>query len=147
MARPSKLTAEVADRICQAILAGATIETAAAHAGIGASTFYDWIKRGRDGDQHYAEFVDQLDQAVATSEVRDLAIIARAAEEHWQAAAWRLERRFPERYARNRRVEMTGKDGGPVLVQIPTPDKLQAGAAILEQARASNAVSPISPGA
>jgi hypothetical protein len=56
--------------------------------------------------------------------VRDLAIIGRAADEHWQAAAWRLERRFPERYARNRRVELTGKDGGPVEIKITGPTLL-----------------------
>lgn len=33
----------------------------------------------------------------------------------WTAAAWWLERRLPQRYAR--RVELTGADGGPIAVE------------------------------
>jgi len=35
----------------------------------------------------------------------------------WQAAAWKLERRYPEAYGR-RRVEHTGADGGPISLAM-----------------------------
>jgi hypothetical protein len=34
----------------------------------------------------------------------------------WRAAAWWLERRYPEEYGRQR-VEVTGKDGGAIIIK------------------------------
>jgi len=70
-----------------------------------------------------AEFSDALKRAMAECEVRDLGRIEKAAGAGvWQAAAWRLERRYPERWGR-RRVELTGANGGPmegrVVVTLP----------------------------
>jgi transposase len=36
----------------------------------------------------------------------------------WQAAAWILERRHPDRWGRRERVELTGRDGGPVESRV-----------------------------
>lgn len=41
-----------------------------------------------------------LEQAQAEGEALAIARIARAAAENWQAAAWLLERQFPERWGR-----------------------------------------------
>lgn len=38
-------------------------------------------------------------------------------ERQWSAAAWLLERRFPDDYARTVRSEVSGPDGGPVQVE------------------------------
>ena len=44
--------------------------------------------------------------AAATSEPRLLALVAREAPTNWRAAAWMLERRYPERWGlRPRRLE------------------------------------------
>lgn len=43
--------------------------------------------------------------------------IRRAMPTTWQAAAWYLERRYPELYAPRYRTELTGKDGGPVQTE------------------------------
>lgn len=40
---------------------------------------------------------------------------------HWTAAAWMLERRLPERYAR--RTVVTGEGGGPVEVEVDVDEK------------------------
>jgi transposase len=102
----SKLTSETATAIVNAVRAGNTQETAAAYAGINKDTLYTWMRKGRAATRGaYHQFVDQLDQALAASEVRDLALIGKAAEEQWQAAAWRLERRYPEKYGRRTRLE------------------------------------------
>jgi len=122
--RPTKLTRELQEEICRVIRAGNYIETAAAYAGINKSTLYDWLKRGarekerlrnnprakvRKSEQPYVEFSNAVEKALADSEVRDVMIIGKAAEENWQAAAWRLERKFKERWGRstdyNREVE------------------------------------------
>ena len=108
MARPSKLTAEVQQRIVDAIAAGNYMETAAHYAGIHKDTLYEWLKRGRaakKGDETYTAFAQAVEEALARAEIRDVALIARAAEHVWQAAAWRLERRYPEKWGR-RKVEL-----------------------------------------
>lgn len=43
---------------------------------------------------------ERIETARAEGEVRGIATIARAATENWQAAAWLLERQYPERWGR-----------------------------------------------
>lgn len=101
--RPEKLTPELQQKIVDAIRMGAYIETAAAYAGINKSTLYDWMKRGaRAKSGKYKEFSNAIEKALAESEMRDLAVIAKASQENWQAAAWRLERKFPDRWGRRK---------------------------------------------
>lgn len=96
----SKLTPEVKEKLFRALRLGSYIETAANYAGITRQTLYNWIDRGRKEESPYSEFVEELDQVLAEAELRDLAIIAEAAKEQWQAAAWKLERRYPDRWGR-----------------------------------------------
>ena len=44
--RPTKISKEITEKIVNAILIGAYIETAAAHAGLNKDTFYAWLKAG-----------------------------------------------------------------------------------------------------
>jgi hypothetical protein len=128
--RPTKLTPTVERAVCKAVRAGNYIETAAALAGINKDTLYDWLKRGAReatridaghepdaGEAPYVQFSDAVKKALAESESADLRRIERAGADQWQAAAWRLERRFPDRWGRQR-VEVTGKDGGPLEVTL-----------------------------
>lgn len=123
--RPTKLTDEVQRAICRGIRMGNYIETAALLAGVSKQTFYTWVKKGhaeREAGRNgkYARFLDAVEKAQAEAEALDLAIITKAAREgQWQAAAWRLERKFPDRWGRRKyEVEHTGKDGGPVQVEF-----------------------------
>jgi transposase len=94
MARPSKYTPEVVKRVTDAIKLGATYELAAAYAGIAESTFYDWQAKK-------PEFSEQVKAAEGTAAVGWLARIEQAASAgNWTAAAWKLERRYPEQYGR-----------------------------------------------
>ena len=125
MARPTKLNDEIQAKIINAIKAGNYMETAAAYAGISKSTFYDWLRRGRrekerleKNERHrprksevgYLEFSDAVEKALAESEMRDVLVISKAAELQWQAAAWRLERKFPDRWGRKlqQQIEHSG---------------------------------------
>lgn len=127
--RPTKLNDDLKDQICKVVRAGNYIETAAAYAGLSKQTLYDWMKRGRREaearisgkpavrrEEKYVRFLDAIEKALADGEIRDVAIVAKAATENWQAAAWKLERRNPGRWGRVRH-EITGKDGGPVEVK------------------------------
>jgi hypothetical protein len=105
--RPSKFNKATAEQILQFIRAGAYIETAASAAGIDKATFYAWLKKGANAKAgEYKDFHDAVTQAAAMAEVRDVLLIGEAAKESWQAAAWRLERKFPDRWGQTRRVEV-----------------------------------------
>jgi transposase len=115
MARPTKFDADVAARILTAIRVGNYMETAAAHAGISKDTLYAWLRKGaRAKSGPLREFSDAVQKAIADAEVRNVAVIQRAAQKHWQAAAWHLERTNHERWGRKDTIQHTGKDGGPV---------------------------------
>ncbi len=106
--RPCKLTPELQERIVQVIATGNYVETAAAFAGISKDTFYNWMKKGARGEgAKFVAFSDAIQKALAQAEIVDVAMIARAAESQWQAAAWRLERRNPERWGRRDRLTVT----------------------------------------
>jgi hypothetical protein len=115
--RRPKLTPEVQALIVTYLRAGNYVETAAVLAGIHKDTFYDWVKRGRRGEAQYEAFVLEIDRAMAHAEAREVARIVKAAEREWQAAAWRLERRYPQRWGRLVRQELSGPEGGPLEVQ------------------------------
>lgn len=109
LGRPTKLTPEVAGRICRAVRAGNYIDIAATLAGVHRATLYDWLKRGHaEGRGLYYEFAKALDKALAESEVRDVERIDKAGEKYWQAIAWRLERRFPKRWGRKGGTHSSG---------------------------------------
>jgi transposase len=119
--RPTKLTAELQAKVCDAIRAGNYLETAAAFAGIRKATFHNWLRRGaRQTQGIYHAFSEAVEKALADSEARDVALIAKAAADgQWQAAAWRLERKFPERWGRRDRHQVDANIQGTVKV---TPD-------------------------
>ena len=90
---------------------GNYVETAAAIAGIAKNTFYDWVRQGArladrldkgeklwQKEMRLVDFSYAVKKATAESEASDLAKINKAASDGaWQAAAWRLERRFPNK--------------------------------------------------
>lgn len=113
MGRPNKLTPEIQQKIVDAIRMGNYIETAAAFAGINKSTLYDWLKKGaRSKSGKFREFSNAVEKALAESEIRDVAVISAASKDNWQAAAWRLERKFPDRWGRKSRIEANLEHSG-----------------------------------
>ena len=110
---------------------------AAAMAGIAESTFHYWKVQGEkaeartEEDQELTaqeelelEFLEGVKKARADAEALHLANIRKAGEDTrtWQASAWWLERSFPERWGRKDRVEVTGKDEGPLIVEVEFAD-------------------------
>lgn len=98
--RPTKLTPELADAIIESVRAGNYLETAAALHGLSYETVRAWAREGEratGGLKH--RFSAALKSASADAEATALKVITEAGKEHWQAMAWRLERRYPKKWA------------------------------------------------
>ncbi len=101
MGRRTKLTPETTKKLTDAIRQGATYEHACNYAGIHYGTFCEWRTLGESGRKVYSEFSDAIKKAEGDATIKWLAIIDRSATGgNWQAAAWKLERRYPEDYGR-----------------------------------------------
>lgn len=112
--RDSAYTPERVQRIVNAIRMGATYKLACKYGGIVESTFYKWKLERK-------EFSEAIQEAEGAAAVGWLAKIEQAANEGtWQAAAWKLERRYPQDYGRTS-VEVSGRDGGPVQIEVADP--------------------------
>ncbi len=99
LGRPSKLTPEVAQKIVWALRLGNYRKSAAEYAGVSERTLGDWMRRGTE-ETHgpYTDFCQEVLAAEQAAEIRALGVIQQAAKRDWKAAAWFLERKFPERY-------------------------------------------------
>jgi len=96
-----KYTPERVKAITDALRLGVTVEDACEYGDISAETFYKWLREKPD-------FAEAVKKSFASATVALVGRIRREAEEGaWQAAAWLLERRHPERWGR-RVVQQTG---------------------------------------
>lgn len=146
--RPTILTEELQKRITDVIRAGNYIETAAAYAGINKTTLYDWMKRGAAEQKRvhetgrkpqkkelpFLEFSNAVEKALAESEIRDVTRIGDASRSDWKAAAWRLERKFPQKWGKKFQQIDANEDEKNLKMQIL---QLQIEKAQVELARMS----------
>jgi transposase len=116
--RPLSLGLETVRLICSALSTGAYPDEAASAAGISRSTYYAWLARGRgardsrdsdrpveESDLPFLDLLDAVEQATTAAEIAALETIGRASSEgSWRAAAWFLERRYPEKWGPGRKV-------------------------------------------
>lgn len=113
--RPTRYNPDRVAKILQAIRVGATQRAAAAYAGIDDTTLIRWKHK-------YASFATSINEAEGAAMVGWLAKIEAAANEGaWQAAAWKLERRYPHEYGRSA-VEVSGRDGGAIKIDHKVED-------------------------
>ena len=119
MGRNTKLTPAVHAKIVELIEGGNYDTVAFTVAGVGESTFYRWLEQGEAAQSgKKREFWEAVREARVTAESNMVAIIVAAAPKNFQAAAWYLERKYPDRYGR--RVALTGKDGWPIQTEEVT---------------------------
>ena len=112
--RPTKYNIERVQKIMNALSAGNTRRDSCAYAGISEDTFAAWLKDKPD-------FSDSIEKAEADAAVRNVSIIAKAAQEGtWQAAAWWLERSQPKKWSKQTNVELSGVGGSPINVAVDT---------------------------
>jgi len=115
----TKLTPALQAEFCAALASGLVYDGACDLVGINRATFYRWTTDRPDMPQAHRDFCDAIKEARAKRDEKYVRVIREAAESGtWQAAAWFLERTNRAAYGRNETVELTGKDGGPVVQHV-----------------------------
>jgi len=97
------------DKLEQALAIGATFELAARYAGISPRTFTRWRSQAEQAKPGtaLAELRDRLTQAEARAAIGWLVHIEQAARAgDWRAAAFMLERRYPEAFGRRVQADL-----------------------------------------
>ena len=102
----------VKEKFLAAIAKGASYHIACGYAGISYQTLRRWMKAGEaiadlfeeqieiHPDQVYLEFYCDVRRVESYAALKWLEKIDEASQFHWQAAAWKLERRHPNDYGR-----------------------------------------------
>lgn len=125
--RPTELTEELIAQYAKLLPKCSYVETVSAFLGVDRTTAFRWIKRGQKEIRRMVEeetdlclksevlfvrFCNVHKTAIAQGEIIDCLHIANAAENGvWQAAAWRLERRLPDRYgAQGKEIRILEKE-------------------------------------
>lgn len=138
MARPTKLNAEVQEAVCKALRAGNNRPAACAFGGITYQTLLNWSKRAEaslklledgetieDSEIPFVEFLEGVQKAEGLAQVEAVAVIQKAAREGvdgtWTAAAWWLERKFPDQWGRRERTDRREPIGDRIQINVSGP--------------------------
>lgn len=119
---------------------GMPVEMARKAAGVSESTYFRWKRLGKevnsrcdglglmepddsfsDEDRALWKFWQAVENAMLQALDRSLLTIQVASQNHWQAAAWLCERRYPEQFGRTYKVQHSGDQENPVAVKDVTP--------------------------
>ena len=134
------LNEEMIAELTSVVGAGNYLDDAARYVGIGERTLFQWLSRGREAleqaegdldaveprEKVFAQLVQALEKARSRAVVRSVALVQKAAESNWQAAAWYLERTNPKKWGRHETYEVTGADGGAIQVEHTIKETLRA---------------------
>lgn len=104
MGRPSKRTPELEAQIAECLRLGMTIPQTCDACGVSQTQFRNWRK-------HYRDFQELVRRAEAEAVKLNLAVIqaAAASGKSWQAAAWFLERKHPEQWAKTETLSIEAR--------------------------------------
>lgn len=117
--RKSKLNDETKDIILKHIADGMPVKLSCMAAGVSENTFYQWKRKGsREPNGYYGKFFKEVQTAEGQAISVKMMQVHAASQRSWQAAAWWLERRYPEYFGRREflQTELTGKDGGSINI-------------------------------
>ena len=124
--RKTKLDEKRLKKVVDGITAGLPYDTACALAGITYQTFLNWMRAGEAAESgKFFEFFEEVKKAEAIAESVHIANIKNAGKSGvWQADAWMLERRHPEKWGRREQIkqEISGPEGEPLKVVFNVVD-------------------------
>lgn len=108
-------TSEIEDAICTVLRnTGCSMKDAAIKVGIAESTFHNRMALGEGDDADDADrlFSERVRKAQVDGKLMDLGTVSKAAMGgDWRAAAWRLERKFPNEFGPRIRIHVEAEVG------------------------------------
>lgn len=109
--RPPKLNEQIIEEICDYIHQGTSLAKAANLAGVSESTIHRWMAAGMKSEPNSLTRVlyERVTEAIELSEHELLQYLRVSLEEdrNWKVATWLLERRFPEKYGKVNKTEIS----------------------------------------
>ena len=105
------------NRIIKFIRMGYPYTTVCRAVGINRDTFIRWLTLGQsNASKEYAKFYRRVCKAEAQAEMNDLKKLSEHQKFDWRASAWKLERRWPEHWAKRDAIRAELKINGQVNV-------------------------------
>lgn len=148
MGQPTKCTPETIAAVVAGLKDGAYIVDACRAAGIGRETYRVWMARGQEGQEPYLGFLVAIKEAKVVAKAKLLEIIVVHAAEHWQAAAWILERRHRKQFGRSSQIDakVTASGAfGPDLSKLTPAEREKLCRGLWEESKRVLGVGLISP--
>lgn len=119
MGRKTKLTKKLINDAEKLIKLGNYNTTVCQYLGIHQSTWYKWLQEGEQAKSGLKrEFFDRIKSAESHAEIRNVQLIQQSANDTWQAAAWYLERKFPDRWGKKDKVDANLNHSGNVAKKV-----------------------------
>jgi len=114
MPRPTKLTQEMHDAILKCIIAGLSYRYTCDYVGISENTFMEWRRTGEADEEKgentiYSRLFREVKKAESSAILMRLKNINDASKESWQAAAWFLERKYPDDFGKKEKHDLGGE--------------------------------------
>jgi len=107
MGRKSKLNDKLVQHAYDLIRAGNYQRHVAQALGIAEETWYRWLREGERAKSGLKrQFYEVVKKAEAEAVARNVALIQKAAQDTWQAAAWWLERKCPEEWGKKNKLDV-----------------------------------------
>lgn len=92
------LTEDLCSRLVDLVRRGNFLQVACKACGVLPSQLHKWLERGHAGEEPYRQLGLRLNAAQAEAEIVLVESLNEAASRDWKAAAWKLERKYPDRY-------------------------------------------------
>lgn len=135
--RPTRLTPELQDRICEHLLKCIPVRTALQLADVPERDYYFWLEKAEEGSKLHQDFLQSVKRASAAAESDTLKSL-QTTSKGWERYAWVLERRFKDEWAKtqniNSRNENINTNTDPIaeLAKTVPTEKIRQIVAILK---------------
>lgn len=116
--KDGRLNPVLVEAIESALIAGNSDKTTCDLVGISHDCFFRWLREGQEDDapEYKRSFYDRIRKAQAQCINRNVLVIQQASRKNWTAAAWFLERKKPEDWARRDRIALGGDAAAPPVM-------------------------------
>jgi len=108
---------KLGNKIIRFLRMGYPYTTVCRAVGIDSSTLKRWMSLGAsNASPEYAKYFRRICKAEATAEMNDLKKLSEHQKYDWRASAWKLERRWPEHWAKKDALKAELKVNGQISV-------------------------------